>query len=367
MEVEGVTIVRTPLTQYIYDQEGMEGLRKLETQFPGIFIHPERGVPQGDTGSPLIWLAVYDILLRALTIQRTQLQDRLAHTVNYADDLKSIAGHLDSLQEQANLVSAFALVFGLDQSKTKFRAFRFPFDIPEEHRANLPTLDVMVHKAGWQADIVKVQPIGTLKDLGYYLDTDLGGEQQFKVTLQRLTTALEAMKHKFPGSKGKEYAMRMVVMSRLAYTGQGANLSEAQIQRLDTVTLAYARKDLRLLAGFPTAPLIHHQLINHPLPSGVYYEARLGSLWRNLGRGGRPATITQEHLERAMRTRGMDLSVASPMRIQDTSPLDGGNYWINGVLQGLARSNLYLHRGGAPTLGSHTRQLLPHTDATKTR
>ena len=55
------------------------------------------------------------------------------------------------------------------------------------------------------------------------------------------------MKHKFSGTKGKEYAMRMVVMSRLAYTGQGANLSEAQVQRLDTVTLAYARKDLRLL------------------------------------------------------------------------------------------------------------------------
>ena len=64
-----------------------------------------------------------------------------------------------------------------------------------------------------------------------------------------------------------EYAMRMVVMSRLAYTGQEANLSEAQVQRLDTVTLEYAWKDLRLLAGFPTAPLIHHQLINHPLPA----------------------------------------------------------------------------------------------------
>jgi hypothetical protein len=92
MEVEGITIVRTPLTQYTYDQEGMEGLRKLEAQFPGILIHPERGVPQGDTGSPLIWLAVNDILLRALTIQRQQLQDRLAHAVNYADDLGSLHG-----------------------------------------------------------------------------------------------------------------------------------------------------------------------------------------------------------------------------------------------------------------------------------
>ena len=171
-------------------------------------------------------------------------------------------------------------------------------------------------------------------------DKSLGGEQQFKVTLQRLTTALEAMKHKFPGATGVEYAMRMVVMPRMAYTGQGANLSDAQIKRLDKVTLAYVRKDLRLLAGFPTAPLIHHQLINHHLPNSVYYEARFGSLWRNIGRGGRPAVITQEHLERAMRTRRMDFSVAQPMRIQDMSPLNGGNYWINGLLQGLERSNL---------------------------
>ena len=134
--------------------------------------------------------------------------------------------------------------------------------------------------------------------------------------------------------------MRMVVMSRMVYTGQEANLSEAQIKRLDKVTLVYARKDLRLLSGFPTAPLIHHQLINHHLPSSVYYAARFGSLWRNIGRGGRPAVITQEHLERAMRTRGMDSSVAHPMRIQDMSPLNGGNYWINGLLQGLEHSNL---------------------------
>jgi hypothetical protein len=48
------------------------------------------------------------------------------------DDLKLVAGNLGSLQEQANLVSAFALVFGLDQSKPKFRAFRFPFDAPKD-------------------------------------------------------------------------------------------------------------------------------------------------------------------------------------------------------------------------------------------
>ena len=80
------------------------------------------------------------------------------------------------------------------------------------------------------------------------------------------------------------------------------------------------------MAGFPTAPLIHYQLINYPLPSNIYYEARLGSLWRNLGREGRPADIVQEHLDRALRTRGMDATVAQPLRIQEVSTVDHVNY-----------------------------------------
>ena len=147
-------------------------------------------------------------------------------------------------------------------------------------------------------------------------------------------------------------------MPRVGYTGQEANLTEDQIQKLDSVTLGYARKDLKLLAGFPTALLIHHQLINHPLPSSIYYEARLGSLWKNLGRAGRPSTIIQEHLDRALRIRGMDSSVAQPLQMIDTQPVDGGTYWINGLLTGLKRSELYLHRGGAPAVQSTTRQLL---------
>jgi hypothetical protein len=68
---------------------------------------------------------------------------------------------------------------------------------------------------------VAVPAIGTLKDLGYYIDTDLGGEAQFKVNLQRLTTALETVKHKFHGTKGREYAVNSALMARIAYTGQG--------------------------------------------------------------------------------------------------------------------------------------------------
>jgi hypothetical protein len=243
-------------------------------------------------------------------------------------------------------VSAFALIFGLDQSKTKFRAFQFPFGIPEEYGLDAPPLEIVVHSVGWTPTKVAVPALGTLKDLGYYIDTDLGGEAQFKVTLQRLTTALEAMKHKFRGTKGREYAVNSVLMARIAYTGQGANLKEAQIQKLDSVTLEYARKELRLLPGFPAAAMSHHHLINYPLPSTVYHEAKLGSLWRNLGRGGRPAQLVQEYLRRAMRTRGYDPDDSEPVALTEDETWDQGTYWINGIINGLGRSELQLARGG---------------------
>jgi hypothetical protein len=70
-----MTVVRTLLTQSILNKEGKPGLQQLTQEVPNAIFTPERGVLQGDTCSSLIWLLEYDILLRALTIQRNRLQD----------------------------------------------------------------------------------------------------------------------------------------------------------------------------------------------------------------------------------------------------------------------------------------------------
>ena len=114
MEAGSKTVVRTPLTQSILDKEGKPGLHKLTQEAPNAIFTPERKVPQGDTGSPLIWLSEYDILLRAFTIQRNRLQDPWDDAINFADDLTSIGSSIHTIQEQLNLVSAFGLIFGLD-------------------------------------------------------------------------------------------------------------------------------------------------------------------------------------------------------------------------------------------------------------
>ena len=70
---------------------------------------------------------MYDILLRALTIQRRHITDPATQAIAYADDLLSVSSTITSLQQQADLVAAFAAIFELDLAHTNFRAYKFPY------------------------------------------------------------------------------------------------------------------------------------------------------------------------------------------------------------------------------------------------
>ena len=83
---------------------------------------------QGDGGSPTNWNAVFDILLVGLANLPSQLNITgpygSLHPVTgmgYADDLLTAAGSPEGLQEQADMVSIFAMIFGLDIAHTKLR------------------------------------------------------------------------------------------------------------------------------------------------------------------------------------------------------------------------------------------------------
>ena len=115
-----------PISQQAHDRHGIDGLHRLQALGAADILLPaERGVPQGDVASPFGWNAVYDLLLRALTLQRPTLNDPTAQAIAYADDLLSLSSHLPSLQQQADLVVAFAQIFELDLATSKFRAYEF--------------------------------------------------------------------------------------------------------------------------------------------------------------------------------------------------------------------------------------------------
>ena len=146
----------------------MEGLRKRQALgAEDILLPAERGVPQGDVASPFGWNAVYDILLRALTLQRPTLNDPTAQAIAYADDLLSLSSHLPSLQQQADLVAAFAQIFELDLATSKFRAYEFPYHKVHPKQPPSTPLTILI-----QGKTIQLRQQGTLTYLGSQYDLD---------------------------------------------------------------------------------------------------------------------------------------------------------------------------------------------------
>jgi Reverse transcriptase (RNA-dependent DNA polymerase) len=139
LEIEGLTSVRLPVSQFAHDKTVQTGLSRLRYLGATDILFPaKRGVPQGDVASPFGWNAVYDILLRALTIQRRSLTDPATQAIAYADDLLSVSSTLASLQQQADLVAAFAAIFELDLAHAEFRAYEFPYHRIHANQAQSP-------------------------------------------------------------------------------------------------------------------------------------------------------------------------------------------------------------------------------------
>jgi Reverse transcriptase (RNA-dependent DNA polymerase) len=168
LDIESLTSVRLPVSQFAHDKTGQAGLSRLRALGATDILFPaERGVPQGDVTSPFGWNAVYDILLRALTIQRRSLTDPSTQAIAYADDLLSVSSTLVSLQQQADLVAAFAAIFELGLAHAKFRApippnSRSPAKIPpsfSESTMQISYFDKQKHSHIWAANMT-----WTLKD-----------------------------------------------------------------------------------------------------------------------------------------------------------------------------------------------------------
>ena len=149
MDVNGLTVVRTPKAIKVWDKAGVAGFRKQSSQDEARseawedvnaeedsykttaegFV-ADRGTGQGDVTSPACWGAFFDILLTALELDAEEqpgrwvraggnMKYRAADTA-YADDLLSFTRTPDELQRKADIVSAFCAIMGLQMSTQNF-------------------------------------------------------------------------------------------------------------------------------------------------------------------------------------------------------------------------------------------------------
>jgi len=147
----GTTVVRTPYTEKRFRRHGYSTFTKHHAPTPS--FEAEVGTGQGDVGSPLNWIAFFDILLCALEKPDEnrpfiRFCHRLLHITDtgYADDLVSGESTLAGLQRKADIVSAFAIIFGLDIAVSKLRACRIQWG-QEPSGEDDPAL--LVRTCGW--------------------------------------------------------------------------------------------------------------------------------------------------------------------------------------------------------------------------
>jgi hypothetical protein len=126
LDEHGHTIISTPYSERRWKKKKYKGFATPQEYFTG-----ERGAGQGDVGSPLNWVAAYDILLTALStvtegafyIRRPNHTCTQADDIAYADDLISSMSTITGLQLKADIVSSFSIIFGLDIATAKLRTF----------------------------------------------------------------------------------------------------------------------------------------------------------------------------------------------------------------------------------------------------
>ena len=109
----------------------------------------------------------------------------------YADDLLSGMSSLEGIQEKASIVSAFAIIFGLDIAKTKLRSF-----IHNYHAIKSPPSSILIYTSGWVAHSVPIATTGSLKSLRmvYDISSTQLHKTQFEITKLRAERSCNIIK-----------------------------------------------------------------------------------------------------------------------------------------------------------------------------
>ena len=211
-------------------------------------------------GSPTNWNAVFDFLLVALANLPSQLNITGPHGnlhpvtgIGYADDLLTAAGSSEGLQDQADLVSIFAMIFGLDRAHPKLRTLTTHWSGTPWHQTKMSP--IKVHKSSWNSINVPIQFQGQLKLLGTIFDYDNSGKTQYEKTDQQLRQASSNILSKRASQEGKIHAFNTVAISRALYTAQHSSLSLEQLRRLDVSVNDFYKRVSENMKSFPNEVL----------------------------------------------------------------------------------------------------------------
>jgi hypothetical protein len=213
------------------------------------------GTGQGDAHSPLVWIAIMDILLTAVTLSCPSdvfypLFDGkvgTARDISFADDKISLASRLTSLQRKATTYSAATQIFRLDLAASKFRAFAITRQSGPHH--------LIVYGRGWEPKVVNMEEKGAIKYLGSLQDLNQTGKSDYGRMKSELSSTRQRLAGKACGITGVMRYVKGALIPKLAYIAKYSAVSIAKLQKLDCQLGQLFKHKLMLPKNFPDALL----------------------------------------------------------------------------------------------------------------
>ena len=246
MDMDSKTVVRS---EHSYDHWQRGRCAALAQTDPPLPFCPAAGTGQGDVLSPMSWVVVFDILLRALALVHTEgfrlLTDEgepyVAPDMAYADDMVSCAASAGGLQAKAHVVSAFTSLVGLQPAPLKLRAHKVCWESADDDREETLTL----HMMGWTPVVRPIIAGGAIRFLGVLHPLRTGGREWFDQVRKDFTTQLRIL-HRRRATPETLYAvLRSKTLSAVAYRGAMAAWPLGWLEELDNVLARCLRRSTK--------------------------------------------------------------------------------------------------------------------------
>ena len=344
--IGGEAYIKTPLLTKAIVQNNQELINQQA-------FTKETGTPQGDTPSALIWNAFEDILLVATSKCRAgrtsfPTHDGLAveqESSAFVDDLTSFMGTYEGIQTEADIISAFCIIFGIEISITKLRAARLQWG-----NAHLPGKDhILVHTAGWIPHEIKLENDGFYKTLGMTIDANPLSITQNSIVRQQILTALALVLKAPVSNESKLVLIKVSLYPKCIYTAKLAAWTLEQYRELDKLFEKAFRKIANCMPTTATALLYMKTTsggLGLPQFSTLCNKRKLKLLMRLDQQHPYRKAIVKSLIGRGARAQGIVIPAGHGAVID--KPMQ--QWWITSLLQELAELDLSIHIHGQSSL-----------------
>ena len=268
LDRECLTVPLTPHAKLLLHERGPQAFSLGSTTtstargFYGI-----TGTPQGDTPSPTNWNAAFDILLRALESANTHpFLTRTGSTLHpmqdtaFADDLFSLSARKEGLQLKADIVSAFAGIFGIKIATTKLRTFAKCWGT-EPSGWSHGDYNLIVRDEKWESVEVPVQYANlrgidsVFRYLGVHIDSNNLCNQQHRLLLRQIRDTTNTAWHKNASPETIDMAITTSLHRKISFPAKFMPWPLSKLRLLDPPLNKLLKHHLHMLPSSANAAL----------------------------------------------------------------------------------------------------------------